>query len=105
MDETGTAQQYYIAAGSSPTEERTRVLKYGNCFAVFNRYGDMEPFGLGEHGIFFRGTRHLSELMVEVWNSRPLLLSSTVKSDNFVFTADLSNVDVTENQQITVPRP
>ncbi len=104
MDETGTAQQYYIAAGSSPTEERTRVLKYGNCFAVFNRYGDMEPFGLGEHGIFFRGTRHLSELMVEVWNSRPLLLSSTVKSDNFVFTADLSNVDVTENQQITVPR-
>ena len=104
MDETGAAQQYYIAAGSSPTEERTRVLKYGNSFAVFNRYGDIEPLGLGEHGIFFRGTRHLSELVLGVWNSRPLLLSSTVKSDNFVFTADLANVDVSEGEHIAVPR-
>ena len=104
MDETGTTQQYYIAAGSSPTEERTRVLKYGNTFAVFNRYGDIEPLGLGEHGIFFRGTRHLSELVLSVWNFRPLLLSSTVKSDNFVFTADLANVDITEDQQIAIPR-
>ena len=104
MDETGTAQQYYIAAGSSPTEERTRVLKYGSTFAVFNRYGDIEPLGLGEHGIFFRGTRHLSELVLSVWNSRPLLLSSTVKSDNFVFTADLANVDITEGQHIAIPR-
>jgi len=104
LDETGTAQQYYIAAGSSPTEERTRVLKYGSTFAVFNRYGDIEPLGLGEHGIFFRGTRHLSELVLSVWNSRPLLLSSTVKSDNFVFTADLANVDITEGQHIAIPR-
>ncbi len=36
--------------------------------------------------------------------SRPLLLSSTVKSDNFVFTADLANVDVSENQQVVFPR-
>jgi glycogen debranching enzyme len=104
LDETGTAQQYYIAAGSSPTEERTRVLKYGNTFAVFNRYGDIEPLGLGEQGIFFRGTRHLSELVLGLWNSHPLLLSSTVKSDNFVFTADLANVDVSEGQQIDIPR-
>ena len=104
MDEIGTAQQYYIAAGSSPSDDRARVLKYGKCFAVFNRFGDMEPFGLGEHGIFYRGCRHLSELVLAVWDARPLLLSSTVKSDNFVFTADLANVDVTENQQIIVPR-
>ena len=104
MDEIGTAPQYYIAAGSSPSDDRARVLKYGKCFAVFNRYGDMEPFGLGEHGIFCRGCRHLSELVLAVWDARPLLLSSTVKSDNFVFTADLANVDVTENQQIIVPR-
>jgi len=104
LDEIGTTQQYYIAAGSSPSDDRARVLKYGKCFAVFNRYGDIEPLGLGEHGIFYRGARHLSELVLAVWDSRPLLLSSTVKSDNFVFTADLANVDVTEDQEILVPR-
>jgi glycogen debranching enzyme len=104
LDEIGTAQQYYIAAGSSPSDDRARVLKYGKCFAVFNRYGDIEPLGLGEHGIFFRGARHLSEFVLQVWDARPLLLSSTVKSDNFVFTADLANVDVSHQQQVVVPR-
>ena len=104
MDEVGTAQQYYIAAGSSPTDDRARVLKYGNCFAVFNRYGDIEPLGLGEHGIFFQSSRHLSEFVLSLWEARPLLLSSTVKSDNFVFLADLENVDVAENGNIVVPR-
>ncbi|PWT85257.1 MAG: amylo-alpha-1,6-glucosidase [Acidobacteria bacterium] len=104
MDEIGTAQQYYIAAGSSPSDDRTRVLKYGKCFAVFNRYGDIEPLGLGEHGIFFRSTRHLSEFVLGLWNCRPLLLSSTVKADNFAFVADLANVDVAQNGSIFVPR-
>ncbi len=104
MDELGVAQQYYIAAGSSPSEDRTRVLKYGKTFAVFNRYGDIEPLGLGEHGIFYQGTRHVSELVLSAWESRPLLLSSTVKSDNFVFVADLANVDILETQQVTIPR-
>ncbi len=104
MDEIGTTPQYYIAAGSSPSDDRARVLKYGRCFAVFNRYGDIEPLGLGEHGIFFRGMRHLSELTLAVWDARPLLMSSTVKSDNFVFTADLANVDVSEEQRVIVPR-
>ncbi|HXJ89706.1 MAG TPA: amylo-alpha-1,6-glucosidase [Candidatus Binatia bacterium] len=104
MDEVGTAQQYYIAAGSSPSDDRARVLKYGKCFAVFNRYGDIEPLGLGEHGIFFRGSRHLSEFGLNLWQARPLLLSSTVKSDNFAFVADLANVDVSENGSILIPR-
>jgi glycogen debranching enzyme len=104
LDELGVTQQYYIAAGSSPSDDRTRVLKYGKTFAVFNRYGDIEPLGLGEHGIFYQGTRHVSELVLSLWDARPLLLSSNVKSDNFAFTADLSNVDITENQQVTIPR-
>ncbi|MGA9472315.1 MAG: glycogen debranching N-terminal domain-containing protein, partial [Terriglobales bacterium] len=104
MDATGVSEQYYIAAGSSPSDDRVRVLKYGKCFAVFNRYGDIEPLGLGEHGIFFQGTRYLSELALLLWQSRPLLLSSNVKSDNFVFTADLANVDVSGNQQVVIPR-
>jgi glycogen debranching enzyme len=104
LAETGVTQQYYIAAGSTPSDDRARVLKYGKSFAVFNRYGDIEPFGLGEHGIFFEGTRYLSEFVLNVWNARPLLLSSTIKPDNFVFTADLENVDVGEDQHVTIPR-
>jgi glycogen debranching enzyme len=104
LDEVGTAQQYYIAAGSSPSDDRARVLKYGKCFAVFNRYGDIEPLGLGEHGIFFRGCRHLSEFVLGLWDFRPLLLSSTIKADNFAFIADLANVDVAQNGNIVVPR-
>ena len=73
-------------------------------FAVFDRYGDIEPLGMGEQGIFFEGTRFLSELGLSLWQSRPLLLSSTVKSDNFVFTADLANVDVSEGEDVIVER-
>jgi glycogen debranching enzyme len=73
-------------------------------FAVFDRYGDIEPLGMGEQGIFFQGTRFLSELGLSLWNARPLLLSSTVKSDNFVFTADLANVDVSDGHDLIVER-
>jgi len=104
VDEAGVTQQYYIATRSSPTDDRSRVLKYGEMFAVFDRYGDIEPLGLGEQGIYFQETRFLSELALSVWDSRPLLLSSTVKSDNSVFTADLANVDVTEGPDVIIPR-
>ena len=52
MDEVST-QQYYIATKSAPPDDRTRVLKYGQMFAVFDRYGDVEHLGLGEEGVFF----------------------------------------------------
>ena len=104
MDEASITQQYYIATRSSPSDNRARVLKYGKMFAVFDRYGDIEPLGMGEQGIFFQGTRFLSELVLSLWNARPLLLSSTVESDNLVFTADLANVDVSEDHNVIVER-
>ncbi|PYV88087.1 MAG: amylo-alpha-1,6-glucosidase [Acidobacteria bacterium] len=74
-------------------------------FAVFDRHGDMGPAGRGEEGIFFQGTRHLTHLVASIWNLRPLLLSSSIQADNFVFTADLANVDVqSEKGNIVVPR-
>jgi len=104
LDEISVSQQYYIATRSSPSEDRTRVLKYGEMFAVFDQHGDIEPLGLGEQGIYFQETRFVSELALSLWDLRPLLLSSTVKSDNAVFTADLANVDVTEGEGVIVPR-
>ncbi len=105
MDRSGIAQpQYYIATTSSPADDRARVLKYGRLFFVFDRLGDVQTSGLGEEGLFFDGTRHLSELSLELWNARPLLLSSTIAANNFLFTADLANLDVSLEETIAIHR-
>ena len=104
MDESSVKQQYYIPTESAPTDERTRVLKYGKMFAVFNRHGDIEPTGLKEQGLFFEGTRFLSQLELYLGNVRPLLLSSTIKEDNSVFIGDLANVDLCRNGTVSIPR-
>ncbi len=103
MDET-SSHQYYIAAKSSPADDRAGVLKYGKMFCVFDRFGDVQTSGLGEEGLFFEGTRHLSQLAVSLWNSRPLLLSSTIETNNFLFTADLANLDVSYDNEVVIPR-
>ena len=62
MDEISVTQNFYIATESSPADDRTRVLKHGTSFAVFDRYGDIETVELKEQGIFCEGTRFLSHL-------------------------------------------
>jgi glycogen debranching enzyme len=105
LDEaTLTQQQYYIATKSAPTDDRARVLKYGSMFALFDRLGDISHEGLGEQGIFYEGTRYLSEMSLRLWNERPLLLSSTIESNNFLFTADLANLDVSRGGSVAIHR-
>ena len=43
-------EQFYILATSSRADDRTRVLKHGDTFAVFDRFGDIQPVGLGRAG-------------------------------------------------------
>ncbi len=104
MDEVNVSQQYYIATTEPPAEDRTRVLKYGSMFAVFDRHGDVQRQGMGEQGIFYHGTRHLSEMVLRLWNERPLLLSSTVEPNNFRFSADLANLDVSHAGEVAIHR-
>ncbi|HXF14013.1 MAG TPA: glycogen debranching N-terminal domain-containing protein, partial [Terriglobales bacterium] len=104
MDEATITQQYYIATKSAPTDDRARVLKYGSMFAVFDRLGDISNEGLGEQGIFFEGTRYLSEMTLRLWSERPLLLSSTIEPNNFLFTADLTNLDVSRGDSVAIHR-
>lgn len=104
MDEGNVTQQYYIATKSPPRDDRVRVLKYGSMFAVFDRLGNIQPSGLGEHGLFCDGTRHLSQLVVRLWDAPPLLLSSTVEHNNLVFTADLANLDVSRGDSVAIHR-
>jgi len=104
LDEARITQQYYIATKSSPADDRARVLKYGRMFSVFDHLGDIQTSGLGEQGLFFQGTRHLSELILCLWNARPLPLSSAIKANNFLFTADLTNLDVSHLDRVAIPR-
>ncbi len=105
MDGSGIANtQYYIATTASRADDRARVLKYGRMFFVFDRLGDVQTSGLGEEGLFYDGMRHLSEFSLNLWNARPLLLSSTVATNNFLFTADVANLDVFHNGSPAIHR-
>lgn len=95
---------YYVATGWPPVEERVRVLKYGQMFAVFDRYGNVRASGLGEHGIYYKGTRYLSRLMLSMGDIPPLFLSSCVRADNALFSADLTNLDIFSEDQVVLKR-
>jgi glycogen debranching enzyme len=86
--------QFYIRAQSSLAESRTLVLLHGDTFAVFDRHGDIQRVGFGQQGIYHQETRHLSGLELRVCGLAPLLLSSTVREDNVLLAADLTNPDI-----------
>src|SRR6201993_2889675 len=105
LDGSGIANaQYYIATTATRADDRTRVLKYGKTFFVFDRLGDVQTSGLGEEGLFYEGMRYLSRLSLNLWNARPLLLSSTVAANNFLFTADAANLDVLSEGSLAIHR-
>ncbi len=96
--------QFYVLATSALADDRTLVLKDGETFAVFDRYGDISPLGRGEQGLYHESTRFLSRLELRLGASRPLLLESTVHSDNSQLTADMTNPDININEGFILKR-
>jgi glycogen debranching enzyme len=95
MDETiQIAQEWYVAATSSRTDDRTRVLKHGPTFAVFDRFGDIHHIGACEQGIYHEGTRFLSRMELRVNGRRPMLLNSSIRLDNALLAVDLTTPDL-----------
>jgi glycogen debranching enzyme len=86
--------QFYIRAESSLADTRTLVLLHNDTFAIFDRYGDIQPVGLGQQGIFHQETRYLSRLELLIEGHKPLLLSSVIGEDNIMVTVDLTNPDM-----------
>src|SRR5262245_20685373 len=99
----GDSGPYHILATSSLTDERTRVLKHGDTFAVFDHYGDIKPGGLGEEGLYHEDTRYLSCLLLELEESRPFFLGSTVRDDDAQLAAPLTNPDPRHDGRVRVP--
>ncbi|MGH7828545.1 MAG: glycogen debranching N-terminal domain-containing protein, partial [Candidatus Binatia bacterium] len=85
---------FYIVATDSIADGAARVLKEGESFAVFDRYGDIQSAGLGEEGIYHEGTRFLSRLVFTLGAARPFLLNSTINEDNILFVVNLTNPDI-----------
>jgi glycogen debranching enzyme len=96
--------QFAIHATAPPADDRTRVLKNEETFAVFDHYGDIRHAGLGEQGLYHAGTRFLSGFQLLLDGHRPLLLSSTVRQDNASLTVDLTNPDWYQGDDLLVPR-
>ncbi|HJU22537.1 MAG TPA: amylo-alpha-1,6-glucosidase [Casimicrobiaceae bacterium] len=95
---------FYILSTSSRVDDRTCVLKQGDTFAIFDRFGDIEEIGTGALGLYHRDTRFLSKLALRMASERPLLLSSTIKEDNAVLAVDLMNPDIPHAAEVIIPR-
>jgi glycogen debranching enzyme len=89
--------RWYVLATSSRAGDPARVLKHGESFALFDRFGDMPRAGTGEHGLYHQGTRQLARYELRLNGQRPMLLNSSVRRDNSVLTVDLTNPDVLED--------
>jgi glycogen debranching enzyme len=86
--------QHYIIASSDRLNDRVRVLKHGDSFAVLDEKGDILPLGHGEQGLYHEGTRYLSRLEFRLQDRPPHLLSSAVKEQVAVLSVNLTNPDI-----------
>ncbi|MGZ8186296.1 MAG: glycogen debranching N-terminal domain-containing protein, partial [Methylobacter sp.] len=96
--------RWYIPATSSRADDRTRVLKSGDGFAVFSRHGEIGWVGFGEQGFYFLGTRHLSFWHLRLAEREPMLLNSTVRLDNSRLVVDHTTPDLFQNGHIWIPK-
>lgn len=97
-------EHFYILSTSARIDDRTRVLKHGDTFAVFDRFGDIEGYGTGELGIYHQDVRFVSRLGMKLAGERPLLLSSSIKDDNALLAVDATNPDIERDGALEIPR-
>src|SRR5262249_29206293 len=96
--------QHYILATSARMDDRTRILKHNDTFAVLDRAGNIQPFGLGEQGLYHQDTRYLSRLDLHLAQRRLILLGPTVQEEHPVLSVDLTNPDIPLDVTHLLPR-
>src|ERR1700730_9759131 len=98
------AEKFRIQAAPARGDERTRVLKHGESFGVFDRSGCI-PRGLkSELGLFHDGTRYLDQLELAI-GSQPLLLLSSASNQDTALVTDLTNSDLFDGGgRLVLPR-
>ena len=96
--------EFYVRATSSLADDRTRVLKYGEAFVVFNRFGDIESIGTMQFGLFYREARHLSRFSFYIGGRKPILLYSSIREDNSQLSVDATNLEIHHPDERHVPQ-
>ena len=84
---------HHSLAAAGAADDRTRDLKYGDTFAVFDHFGQIKPGGLGEEGLYHEGTRCLSCLLLELDGRRPVFIWSTIRNENDQLAVAVTNPD------------
>lgn len=97
-------QPYYIAAHDSLVDEPPRTLKHGDTFALFDHYGDLANRRGNTLGLYHQDTRYLSRLKLTVEQRSPLLLCSTVRTNNAVLDVDLTNPDYKQGDALLLAK-
>jgi glycogen debranching enzyme len=71
---------------------------------VFDWHGDILSAGSLAHGLYHKETRHLSRLVLRFENKPLELLNSSVKNKNSFFAVDLTNLDMSTDGRVELPR-
>jgi glycogen debranching enzyme len=77
-----------------------RTLKHGDSFAMFDEFGDVLEVQHSPQGVFHHDTRFLSRLHFTLEGRQPLMLSSTVQTDNITLDVDLTNPDIFVGEEL-----
>jgi glycogen debranching enzyme len=93
-DGTVAAPQVFVPGVVSLAASSRRTLKHGDSFAMFDEFGDVIEVEHSPAGLFHHDTRYLSRLLFTLEGHRPLMLSSTVQTDNLTLDVDLTNPDM-----------
>jgi glycogen debranching enzyme len=104
MEHKQSKETFVVFGTSSLTEDKTIVLKYDKIFAIFNKYGDIIPFQNSAQGIFYQGTRFLSDFRFLIDGNKPMFLSSNLRERSEMFVADLTNPDIIADHQLKLEK-
>ncbi|HYC85487.1 MAG TPA: glycogen debranching N-terminal domain-containing protein, partial [Chryseosolibacter sp.] len=96
--------KHYILASSALADQKTIVLKEGDTFALFEVHGDIFQIPSGSLGVYHNGTRYLSKMELTINGLKPLLLSSFPREDNQMIIVDLTNPDLSLDNDNAVLR-
>ena len=96
--------QWYVSAKSARAEETPQVIKSGDTFGLFDRFGDIHAGFGGDQGLYHEDTRFLSGLRLTLNGVQPLFLGSTVKEGNNLLIVELMNADLMLGHEVALPK-
>jgi glycogen debranching enzyme len=86
--------KWYVAVTEARIDDDPQVLKHGETFVMFDRFGDLQALGSSDQGLYHEDTRFLSQQLLLIDGVRPMYLSSSPKDDNSLLIIELMNPDL-----------